>query len=545
MTVLWRQTLHELTSLRRQPITMILSVGFPLVFFVLIAALTGNEVIDDAGGVRLVQFLAPGFASFGVVMATFSFLAYGFAEARAAGVIKRQSGTPAPSWVLLGGRIGAALLLGLIATALVLSAGVLFYDLQLFARSAAAIVVALVLAAMTFSALGLAVAVFLPSPHVTMAVTNGIAIPLAFVSDIFAFGGSGAMPAWLTRVGEFFPLKHLVNVFADGLNPYETGHGFQLDHLGVIAAWGVAGTLVAAWGLRREKDAVTVGGRSGRGKVPAADRVPRRTSAPSAVTLLAGQVRHTTLVLWRDPSAVFFAVVFPVLLAVLIPTVNGGADQVLDNGQMLGGFFAATMAVYGVAVTAFVNMPAGLAESRDAGVLKRIRATPLPAWAMLTGRVVGAVVIGVLTLVAIYVVVGFAFGVAVPVSWLAALGVFLVASVCFALMGLAVLSLIRSESAVIGVSLGTLLPLTFISEVFVIGVTFPGPLEALSQVFPLRHAANAMTTAVAGDSLVAGLAWNHLGVLALWGAAGLVVTVWRFRWIATEPRPTTVIGPRS
>ena len=164
VAVLGRQVRHELTSLWRTPITMILSVGFPLLFFVLIASLIGNETLDARSGVRLAQFVAPGFASFGVVMATFSFLAVGFAEARSTGVLKRQNGTPLPRWALLGGRIGAALLLGLIATTLVLGVGVVFYDVQLFGRTLAAVVVTLVVSAVSFSALGLAAAVLLPTP---------------------------------------------------------------------------------------------------------------------------------------------------------------------------------------------------------------------------------------------------------------------------------------------------------------------------------------------------------------------------------------------
>ncbi|MGB8382620.1 MAG: hypothetical protein WCG47_15475 [Dermatophilaceae bacterium] len=48
-------------------------------------------------------------------MATPSFLAHGFAEDRQRGVLKGRSATPAPAWVLLGGRGGGALALGLVA----------------------------------------------------------------------------------------------------------------------------------------------------------------------------------------------------------------------------------------------------------------------------------------------------------------------------------------------------------------------------------------------------------------------------------------------
>ena len=220
------QTRHEFVSLLRTPITLILSVLFPLVFFILLAALVGNEVIPELGDIRFVQYLAPGLASFGVVMATFSFLAIGLADARAKGVVKRQLGTPAPRWVLLGGRIGAATVLGLVAVGLVLGVGVAFYDLQLFARSAAALVVTLLVSSMAFCVLGLALALLLPSVQATLAVTNGIVIPLAFVSDMFGF--STDMPEWLETLAWIFPLKHLVALFGDALDPTETGSSFVI-----------------------------------------------------------------------------------------------------------------------------------------------------------------------------------------------------------------------------------------------------------------------------------------------------------------------------
>ena len=532
--ILGRQVRHELTSLWRTPITMILSVGFPLLFFILIAALIGNETLDARSGVRLAQFVAPGFASFGVVMATFSFLAVGFAEARSTGVLKRQNGTPLPRWALLGGRIGAALLLGLIATALVLGVGVVFYDVQLFGRTLAAVVVTLVLSAVTFSALGLAAAVLLPTPQATLAVTNGIVIPISFFSDIFVFGGT--TPGWMSTIGWLFPLKHLVNVFADALNPYLTGNGFQPDHLAAIAAWGVAGALAAAWGLRRERVRVTTTARASGRRVPATDAVPRRTTSPSGLTLLGGQIGHTSTVLRRDASSVFFAVIFPVLLVAIIPTVYGGGGGVLANGQTLGAFFAATMAVYGASVTAYVNMPQGLAEARDRGVLKREHSAPLPVWALLLGRVAGALVVALLTLVAMYVVAGLMYGVGIPPAWPAALGTFVLATTCFAVLGLAVMSVIRSAEAVVGVTLGTLLPLCFISDVFVVGVTFPPVLDRIAWLFPLRHATRAMAAATATDVVGSGLSWDHLGVMLAWTVAGLVVVAWRFSWVNLEPR---------
>ena len=522
--VLIRQVRHELIMLLRTPLTMILSVGFPLLFFILLSALVGNAVVDESSGVRMVQFLAPALASFGVIMATFSFLASGLSEARASGVLKRQTGTPLPRWALIGGRIGAAVILGLISVSLVLGVGVLAYGLQLPARSLPVIVVTLLLASFAFASLGLALALLLPTPPMVVAVTNGIAIVLAFISGVFIVGGT--TPDWMNTIAWIFPLKHLVTVFADALNPYLGGWGLRWDHLAVIALWGVAGSAVSLWALRSGRERVA----ADRAKSPvarAADAVPRRSGRPSVGALLVGQVAHAQAILWRDASSVFFAVVFPLLLVAIIPTVNGGGDLDIGGGMLLGSFYAATMAVYGAAVTTFVNMPQGLAEERERGVLKRTRGTPLPTGVMLAGRVVAALVVALLTLLGIVVLTALMYSPPVPPAWPVGLLVFVLSATTFAIVGLAVASLVHNSQAVLAATLGTLLPLCFISGIFVVGADLPDVLDAVSWIFPLRHAAQAMTDSV--SSVAGPFPWDHVAVILAWAVAGLVVVATRFR----------------
>ncbi len=485
--------------MRRVPITLILSVGLPLVFFVILAALVGNEVVDPSTGIRLVQFLAPGMAAFGVVMATFSFLAVGMTEARTTGIVKRQSGTPAPRWVLVGGRMGAALLLGVTGTGLVLLAGVLFYDLQVPARSLGALALTLVLASACFSALGLALGMALPTMQVTIAVANGIVIPIAFVSDMFMVGST--MPDWLSTIGWLFPLRHLSAAFAEALDPYGSGAGFAWEHLAVIGVWGLAGAAVATLLMRRDRDraGAAAAARTRAAGARPSDAAPRNAGTPSAVSMTWSQVGHTRTTMWRNWSAVFFAIAFPVALALIIPTVNGGGDAVLSDGQMLGTFYAATMAVYGAAVTSFVNMPEGVLGDRETGVLKRLRATPLTATELLVGRIVGALGVSLVTAAGIVLVAWVAFRPGYPPGLPAAVLSLVVATVCFAVLGLAVTSFARSAQQGVAMTLGTMLPLAFISDIFVVGAAFPAPIETLSWIFPLRHASAAVTSAVHPD----------------------------------------------
>jgi ABC-type multidrug transport system permease subunit len=164
-----------------------------------------------------------------------------------------------------------------------------------------------------------------------------------------------------------------------------------------------------------------------------------------------------------------------------------------------------------------------------------MRATPLPTWALLSGRILGALVVGLLTLAAIVVLAAVMYRPSVPPGWPALILTFVVATVCFAVVGLAVATLVRSAQAGVGVALGTLLPLSFISDIFVFGVAFPGWLDAIAWFFPLRHASRAMTDATLPGSGAWDLSWQHLGVMLAWTVAGAVVIALRFRWESSEP----------
>ena len=98
------------------------------------------------------------------------------------------------------------------------------------------------------------------------------------------------------------------------------------------------------------------------------------------------------------------------------------------------------------------------------------------------------------------------------------------------------MTFVGSAQALTGVTLGTLLPLAFVSDIFVIGANFPPVLEAISWFFPLRHASAAMSQALAPEITGSGLALGHLAVLLVWTLAGVLVLLWRFGWEPARPR---------
>jgi ABC-type multidrug transport system permease subunit len=240
---------------------------------------------------------------------------------------------------------------------------------------------------------------------------------------------------------------------------------------------------------------------------------------------------------WRDWSSPFFGIAFPALFVLLLPTVFAADDPEfrLEVAQTV----AASMTIYGAAVVSYVNMPQGLAEARDQGVLKRWAGTPLPTWAVFGGRAVSSLWLSLLALLAVYLLAVPVYGVTVPSSWPSALLVLVVTVVSFAALGMAVVSLVHGAQSALAVCLGSLITLSFFSDIFIVGAEFPPWLDVVSYVFPLRHAVNAFSDAMAADASGWVVDAGHLAVVAAWGVAGLLVTL---RWFSSTPRtrrPTT------
>jgi len=76
-----------------------------------------------------------------------------------------------------------------------------------------------------------------------------------------------------------------------------------------------------------------------------------------------------------------------------------------------------------------------------------------------------------------------------------------------------------------------MLPLYFISGVFIPNSQLSSTLKDIAGVFPVSHLDDAMFKAFDPTTTGAGFAWTHLLVLLVWGAAGLAVALWRFSWV--------------
>ena len=240
-----RQLKYQNRAFLRNPAAAFFTIVFPLIFLVILNLIFGNSDIEL--GDRVISgatFYIPAIAALTVVNSCYTSLAMSWVFDRDGGVLKRVRGSPLPPWAFLFGRVSHAVIVMLILMAAVVAFGRLLYGVALPTQTLPAVIVTLAVGAFAFCALGLALAAVVPNADAAPAVVNGSILPLLFISDVFIPPDAGT-PAWVERVSSAFPVRPLSEALQTGFNPFETGLGFEPARLAVIAAWGVAGLIVA------------------------------------------------------------------------------------------------------------------------------------------------------------------------------------------------------------------------------------------------------------------------------------------------------------
>ena len=226
VSLVWRHVRYQNRLFWRTPIAAFFTLALPLMFLLLFRAIFGNDEFDTPyGRLTVSQFYAPALGAFAAVSATYTNLAIGITTLRDDGVLKRVRGTPLPSWVYLAGAIGSAVWLALIGVVVMLTVGVVAFDVNIEVAKLPASAVSFVVGVATFAALGLAVASIAKNARSAPAIANATILPLAFISNVFVSLGDEP-PSWLDTLGDVFPLKPFVEAFSLSFSPFTDAPGF-------------------------------------------------------------------------------------------------------------------------------------------------------------------------------------------------------------------------------------------------------------------------------------------------------------------------------
>ena len=251
----------------------------------------------------------------------------------------------------------------------------------------------------------------------------------------------------------------------------------------------------------------------------------------SGAALAYHQFRYDQKVFWRNPATVFFTVMLPVIFLLMLASIFGNETLEGRGGLRVATYYVPGIITLAVVSATLVNVAMRVVEAREGGRLKRIRGTPLPVWAFVAGRVGNAVVISLLMVVIVGLIGRVVYDVGIPTATIPALLVTLVVGAfAFCCLGFALSAVIPSEDAAPPITNATVLPLYFLSGIFIPESEIPDSVLTIADLFPIRHFFEALLTVYDPATTGAGFEWGDLAFVAVWGLAGLLIALKTFRW---------------
>jgi len=247
------------------------------------------------------------------------------------------------------------------------------------------------------------------------------------------------------------------------------------------------------------------------------------------VRLFWHELRVEQKLFWRTIEAAFFTFFLPIAFFLLFGSIYG--DDIVD-GYRGARFLVAGMIGYGVASTAFAGLAITLVLRREYGILKRIRATPMPPATYLSAVLGSTLIVFVLQSVLIMGLGRVFYDAALPTNVVSIALTLVLGAGAFAALGVAMTALVRSAEGSSAVVNAVYLPMAFISGTFFPSDNAPRFLEVIAEVLPLTYFTRLTRDVMLhGDEI-----WSHpgpVGVVVAWGVVGLVAALRGFRW---EPR---------
>ncbi len=228
------EVLDELRGILREPAALFFSILMPVGFFAFFVSLFGGQSTD---GMSTATRMVATFGTFGVLSVTLMNPGIGVADDRQRGWLRAKQVSSVPVWLTLAAKVTAALPYAVgVLLAMAVTAG-LTGSLRASPASLLRLAGVLLLGALPFALLGLAVG-FQASPNTSAGILNAILIPSAMVSDLWM--PLEILPDFIGRIAQFLPTYHLGQLALAQLN------GGGLSHVLVLLGMtGVAAMLAA------------------------------------------------------------------------------------------------------------------------------------------------------------------------------------------------------------------------------------------------------------------------------------------------------------
>jgi ABC-2 type transport system permease protein len=248
------------------------------------------------------------------------------------------------------------------------------------------------------------------------------------------------------------------------------------------------------------------------------------------VRLYRHELKGELLLYTRSRELAFFTFLLPMIFFVLLGSTYG-SDTV--DGVKGSRFLLAGMIGYGAISIAFAGLAIVVVIRRESGILKRLRATPLPAHSYVAALLCAFLAAFAVEVVCLILLGRVLFGIPVPDRLGSLVLALLLGAVAFCGLGIGITALIRSAEGASAVVNAIYLPAAFLAGAFFSPHHFPQVLRAIADVLPLTYFLRLTRNVMLHGETI----WSqgtNVAVVAAWGALGVIVALRAFRWEPSE-----------
>jgi ABC-2 type transport system permease protein len=249
------------------------------------------------------------------------------------------------------------------------------------------------------------------------------------------------------------------------------------------------------------------------------------------MSLVLHTTRYTLLAFRRNRRARLLTLVFPLLLLVIFDGVfHGGHTEVNGVSVDYGAFFAPSVIVFTLTTTTLAMLISSVVSQRELGILKRRRATPLPAATLIVSQSLAVIAMAVSAVALLVVVASVAFDTSPASDGGPALVLAVIfGSAAFCGLAYALTTFVDSADSAQPLIQLIMFPLFFISGIWVPTSELPSWLNDVASFFPVEHVADLVHRSYVGVVPAVPML-GDVAVLAAWAVVGAAIASRRFQW---------------
>ena len=230
----------------------------------------------------------------------------------------------------------------------------------------------------------------------------------------------------------------------------------------------------------------------------------------------------------REPTAAFFTLFFPVMLLVIFGGIWGNEPNPFFGGVGYIDTAVPAFTAMIIATTGLVSLSIQMAEYREYGILRRMKATPVRPYTILMAQVLVIFAMTVLGMLLLVIFGKLLYGLRFSGNLLNVILAFLLCSMSFFAFGFIIAGLMPTARTAQVVAMVLFYPMLFLSGSAIPREILPEKIRLYAQAFPLTHVVNLMRGMWVGEG------WQgHAPALIYLFAmilVGIVVSTLTFRW---------------